>query len=353
MPKFHKILTVWYQQNARDLPWRAKNDPYFVWVSEIILQQTRVDQGTAYFLRFVERFPDVKSLASAPENEVLKVWQGLGYYSRARNMHAAARQIMNEFNGLFPDTYINIVHLKGIGSYTAAAIASIAFGLPYAAIDGNVYRVLSRVFGIVTPIDSSKGKKEFSVLANQLLDLQNPAIFNVALMEFGALQCTPRNPDCSRCPFQDQCLAFAHNEIAKLPAKSKQTSVKNRFFNYLLIRQSKFIYLEKRLENDIWRNLYQFPLIESPKALTNVEILTNEEFRSIFKGIKIVIDSITPEIIHVLTHQKLHVRFIEITILNPETSFPWIRVLPDDVHEYPVPKLIDNFLLGNTGNKLP
>lgn len=352
MPEFHKILTVWYQQNARDLPWRANNDPYFVWVSEIILQQTRVDQGTAYFLRFVERFPDVKTLAMAPENEVLKVWQGLGYYSRARNMHTAARQIMNEFNGLFPDTYINIVCLKGIGSYTAAAIASIAFGLPYAAIDGNVYRVLSRIFGIDTPIDSTKGKKEFSVIANQLLDLQNPAIFNEALMEFGALQCTPRNPDCTRCPFQDRCLAFAYNEIAKLPVKSKQTNVKNRFFNYLYIRQKEFIYLDKRQGNDIWRNLYQFPLIESSEALAITELLTNELFRSLFEGLEISIDSVSPEIVHVLTHQKLHVRFIQITIPNPDTSLPWIRVLPDDVHEYPVPKLIDNFLLGNSGNKL-
>jgi A/G-specific adenine glycosylase len=352
MPIFHKILTVWYQQNARDLPWRSNNDPYFVWVSEIILQQTRVDQGTAYFLRFIKLFPDVKSLAMASENEVLKVWQGLGYYSRARNMHAAARQIINEFNGLFPDTYINIVRLKGIGSYTAAAIASIAFGLPYAAIDGNVYRVLSRIFGIATPIDSTKGKKEFNALANGLIDRQNPGLFNEALMEFGALQCIPRNPDCNKCPFQDQCFAFTRNEISRLPVKSKQTKVKNRFFNYLIIRQEKFIYLEKRQENDIWRNLYQFPLIESPAALTDAEILTNEKFMSIFRGAEITIDPYSPEITHVLTHQKLHVRFIEITIHNPEIIFPWIRVLPENIHEYPVPKLIDNFLLGNGRNKL-
>jgi len=346
MPKFHKILTVWYQQNKRDLPWRTKNDPYWVWISEIILQQTRVDQGTAYFLRFTERFPDVKTLADAPENEVLKLWQGLGYYSRARNMHVAARQIINEFNGSFPDTIINIEKLKGIGSYTAAAIASIAFGLPYAAIDGNVYRVLSRVFGIETPIDSTIGKREFSELANELLDRQNPSVFNEALMEFGALQCTPRNPDCQSCPFHDQCIAFNQNKIASLPFKSKKTKVKNRYFNYLFIRQEQHFYLEKREENDIWRNLYQFPLVESAKALNIEELLATKQFKSLFNENDITVDSISPEIIHVLTHQRLHVRFIEINIPKSKTSFPWIKVLPNEVHNFPIPKLIDNFLMG-------
>jgi len=352
MAEFHKILTLWYQQNKRDLPWRENNDPYFVWVSEIILQQTRVDQGTAYFLRFIEKFPDVISLADADENEVLKAWQGLGYYSRARNMHLAARQIINEFNGSFPDTIINIEKLKGVGRYTAAAIASIAFGLPYAAIDGNVYRVLSRVFGNRTPIDSTKGKKEFSDLAAGLLDQLNPARFNEALMEFGALQCTPRNPDCNRCPFCDQCIAFTHNQTAILPVKSKKTKVKNRFFNYLFIRYEEYFYLEKREENDIWRNLYQFPLIESSEALTTDELLTNDQFKTIFTGINITIGSVSPEIIHVLTHQKLHVRFIEILLQKPGTCFAWIRILADEVPDYPIPKLIDNYLLSRTSNKL-
>jgi A/G-specific adenine glycosylase len=348
MPKFHKILTVWYQQNTRDLPWRTKNDPYFVWVSEIILQQTRVEQGIDYFIRFIEHFPDVKSLANAHENDVLKVWQGLGYYSRARNMHAAARQIMNEFNGIFPDTYINILKLKGIGSYTASAIASISLGLPYPAVDGNVYRVLSRMFGIETPIDTIKGKKEFTDLANELLDQKNPGKFNEALMEFGALQCTPQNPDCNTCPFSDQCMAFALNTITKLPVKSKKAKAKNRFFNYLFIRQEQFIYLEKREENDIWRNLYQFPLIESPKTLNLDELLVNEQFKSIFKDKNITIISLTPEIIHILTHQKLHIRFIEITIPDPKIFFPWIRVPVNEIPDYPVPKPIDNFLMEKT-----
>lgn len=353
MAEFHKILTLWYQQNKRDLPWRANSDPYFVWVSEIILQQTRVDQGTAYFLRFAEKFPDVRSLAGADENEVLKAWQGLGYYSRARNMHLAARQIINEFNGSFPDTIINIEKLKGVGSYTAAAIASIAFGLPYAAIDGNVYRVLSRIFGSHTPIDSATGKKEFSNLAAGLLDQSDPARFNEALMEFGALQCTPRNPDCNSCPFRNQCFAFTNNEIAILPVKSKKTKVKKRYFNYLFIRHEEYFYLEKREENDIWRNLYQFPLIESLKTLTIDELLTNDQFKSIFTGIKITVGSVSPEIIHILTHQKLHVRFIEIVIQKPGTCLAWIKILADEVHDYPVPKLIDNYLLNISRNKLP
>lgn len=352
MAEFHKILTLWYQQNKRDLPWRANNDPYFVWVSEIILQQTRVDQGTAYYLNFIERFPDVRSLAGADENEVLKVWQGLGYYSRARNMHFAARQIMNEFKGSFPDTIINIEKLKGVGGYTAAAIASISFGLPYAAIDGNVYRVLSRIFGIDTPIDSSKGKQEFSDLAAGLLDRSNPSIFNEALMEFGALQCTPQSPDCNRCPFGDQCIAFTHNEIAKLPVKSKKTKVKNRFFNYLFIRHEEYFYLEKREERDIWRNLYQFPLIESPKALTVTELINDARFKSVFSENQITIGSVTPEIIHVLTHQRLHVRFIEITLQKPADHLSWIKIHADEVPDYPVPKLIDNFLMSRSWNKL-
>ena len=352
MPEFHKILTLWYQQNKRDLPWRENNEPYFVWVSEIILQQTRVDQGTAYFQRFIEKFPDVRSLADADENEVLKTWQGLGYYSRARNMHEAARQIMDEFNGLFPDTIVNIGKLKGIGVYTSAAIASIAFGLPHAAIDGNVYRVLSRVFGIETPIDSTMGKREFSSLANELLDRQNPGRFNEALMDFGATQCVAQNPDCRVCPFADQCLAFSHHKIALLPFKSKKTKVRNRYFNYLFITEEKHFFLERRMGRDIWQNMYQFPLIESSVDLTITEVLKSDQFRSLFKDHEISIDSISAEIIHILTHQRLHVRFIEINCVKSDSSFPWIKVLPAQISSYPIPKLIDNFLIAKAGSSI-
>ena len=243
MPEFHKILSNWYKQNKRDLPWRTNNAPYYVWVSEIILQQTRVDQGTDYFLRFIEKFPDINSLAGAPEIEVLKVWQGLGYYSRARNMHAAARQIMNDFNGQFPKTFEGIKKLKGIGEYTAAAISSISFALPFAAVDGNVYRVLSRYFGISTPVNSTKGKNEFNQLANQLINKQDPGTFNEALMEFGALQCTPRNPGCNTCPLQNQCSAYNHQNIANLPVNNNKIKIRHRFFNYLYLEHEKFIYV--------------------------------------------------------------------------------------------------------------
>jgi A/G-specific adenine glycosylase len=353
MPEFHKILTVWYQENKRDLPWRQNIDPYFIWVSEIILQQTRVVQGKDYFLRFIERFPDVLSLANAPENEVLKVWQGLGYYTRARNIHQAAGQIKNDLNGVFPDTFEKIKKLKGVGDYTAAAIASIAFGLPHAALDGNVYRVLSRIFGISTPIDSTLGKKEFSDLANHLLDRDNPSVFNEAMMEFGALQCIPRNPECGKCPFQEKCISFAHSKTDQLPVKAKKNKVRHRFFHYLYIKNHEHFFLEKREDKDIWHNLYQLPLIESPKALTIEELMNDIQFNSVFNGTMSIIDSVGAEIVHILSHQKLHVRFIEISTQKLEFNKNWIRILPDEVPDYPIPKLIDNFLLEKNRNKMP
>ncbi len=346
---FHKILTVWYQQNKRDLPWRVNQDPYYVWVSEVILQQTRVDQGKEYFLRFIKRFPTINSLATAPENDILLIWQGLGYYSRARNMHYAARQIMNEFNGIFPDHYSDILKLKGVGEYTAAAIGSISFGLQHAVIDGNVYRVLSRIFGIATPIDTTIGKREFSDLAHELLDPNNPAIFNEAMMEFGALQCIPRNPDCNICPFRFRCVAFANNNISKLPVKSKKTSVRHRFFHFLYLKSGEQFFLEKREENDIWQNLYQLPLIESDKPLTIEELLSGQQFCSLMRGRTIEVEKVSAEIVHVLSHQKLHVRFIELKAEHLEAKVQWILVHPAEVPEYPVPKLIDNFLLEKMG----
>ena len=352
MPQFHKILNDWYKQNKRDLPWRANNVPYYVWVSEIILQQTRVDQGTDYFLRFIEKFPDIQSLASAPEIEVLKIWQGLGYYSRARNMHIAARQVISEFNGQFPETYDTIKKLKGIGEYTAAAIASISFGLPYAAIDGNVYRVISRIFGIATPIDSTTGKKEFINLAMELINLQNPGTFNEAMMEFGALQCTPRNPGCITCPFQNQCSAFSRNVVTQYPVKTNKTKVRHRFFNYLYLEYEQSFFLEKRVTNDIWQNLYQLPLIETSKAISCEELLFSENFRAWFDHSQITIESVSAEIIHILSHQKLHVRFIEITTTKPHMDSNWIKIRPEEVSEYPVPKVIDNFLMEKIRNKM-
>ncbi|MEI7526835.1 MAG: A/G-specific adenine glycosylase [Mariniphaga sp.] len=352
MSEFHKILSDWYKHNKRDLPWRSNRDPYYVWISEIILQQTRVDQGTEYFVRFIAQFPNIASLAGSSENELLKMWQGLGYYSRARNIYVAAGQIMNHFNGRFPDSHNDILKLKGVGDYTAAAIASIAFGLPHAAIDGNVYRVLSRIFGIHTPIDSTQGKREFLELSTFLIDRDSPGAYNEALMEFGALQCVPRNPDCTVCPFQNQCIAFSRSEIAALPVKSIKVKVRHRFFNYLYLKHDKSIILEKREGNDIWQNMYQLPLIESLKSLTVNELAGDEKFRLMFENESIVIETVGGEILHVLSHQKLHVRFFEISTLEAPKRSGWINIIPEALSEYPIPKLIDNFLMEKNRNKM-
>ena len=352
MSEFHKILSDWYKHNKRDLPWRSNHNPYYVWISEIILQQTRVDQGTEYFLRFIERFPNIESLATASENEVLKMWQGLGYYSRARNLHFASRQIMIDFGGIFPNTFSEILKLKGVGDYTAAAIASIAFGLPHATVDGNVYRVLSRIFGIATPTDSSQGKKQFGELAMQLIDKQYPGNYNEALMEFGALQCVPRNPDCPNCPFQSQCIALQKSEITTLPVKSNKIRIRHRYFNYLYLKHDQSIFLEKREEKDIWQNLYQFPLIESPNAITIEELIEHKQFKTMFNKDQIVIESVSGEITHLLSHQKLHVKFIEISTLKPAQNQGWIKIVPETLPEYPIPKLIDNFLMEKNRNKM-
>ena len=322
-----------------------ENDPYRVWISEIILQQTQVKQGTAYYQRFIDRFPDVYSLAMSTEQEVLKVWQGLGYYSRARNLHIAAKQIVDEYNGHFPHDYHMIRKLKGVGEYTAAAIASIAFGLPYAAVDGNVYRVLSRIFEIETPIDQPKGKKEFSDLAHQLIDRTHPGRFNEALMEFGALQCVPKNPQCDECPFEGQCLAKAHHKIAQLPVKAKKGRIKDRYFTYLHLHYKDTVYLEKRIKKDIWQNLYQFPLIETLKTLTPEELKDHALFTHYFSNKPMSIEAISSEIIHQLTHQKLHVVFVEI-ILGEAIQWPGLIAIPNiDLHNYPIPTLIHNYLM--------
>lgn len=347
-PIFHKILTDWYKQNLRDLPWRKNKEPYLVWISEIILQQTRVDQGTNYFLRFIEKFPTVETLAQAQEDEVLKLWQGLGYYSRARNIHFAAKQIQNDFKGQFPSTAIEIEKLKGVGKYTAAAIGSISFNLPMAAVDGNVYRVLSRVFGISTPIDSTLGKHEFAELAQQLIDAKNPGTFNEALMEFGALQCVPKNPNCVECPFNDQCVAHQQNTIKSLPVKSIKTKVRNRYFYYLYIKHKKSFYITQRKEIDIWKSLYQLPLIETIDETTPEKIFTQQEFKELFKTSEAAIDAISNPVTHLLSHQKLHVRFIEISVNNEINHEDWINICEEDLVHYGVPKVIENFLANKT-----
>ena len=317
-------------------------NPYFIWLSEIILQQTQVAQGLPYYEAFLKAFPSVFDLAKAEESAVLKLWQGLGYYSRARNLHAASKYIVNELNGEFPNNYKGMLKLKGVGDYTASAIASICFNEPTAVVDGNVYRVLSRYFGIDTPINSSKGAKEFKQLAQELIDQKYPAEFNQAIMEFGAIQCKPQNPNCTVCPFQDSCMALQKGMIAELPVKLKSVKVKKRFFNFLVFisHDGKSI-LEKRTGKGIWQNLYQFPLIE-----TEIDIAFND-FESLvkkhpmLKGFNFDLTIYNQEpIVHKLSHQHLYTTFWVVNIDGNLTNGIPLK----EVRSYAVPVLIGNFI---------
>lgn len=339
--EFARLLIEWYHEHKRDLPWRNTNDPYLIWISEIILQQTRVAQGYAYYQRFIERFPNLESLAAAEENEVLKYWQGLGYYSRARNLHQAAISV----NGVFPVKYEDILKLKGVGTYTAAAICSFAYNQPHAVVDGNVYRVLSRFFGINEPIDSGKGKKIFASLAHDLLDKVQPALYNQAIMDFGALQCTPLSPDCTVCPFKNRCFAFNHNIVSSLPIKQNKTKTSERFFYYLLIRDNGNIYLNKRTENDIWKNLYELPLIESNTALAVDDFIRKQEFASIFKENSVVNVRLLNKTKHVLSHRIIYADFYELEAQDIKMDFlsKYTRLNMADLELYPVSRLMHNF----------
>ena len=339
--EFARLLIEWYHEHKRDLPWRNTNDPYLIWISEIILQQTRVAQGYAYYQRFIERFPNLESLAAAEENEVLKYWQGLGYYSRARNLHQAAISV----NGVFPVKYEDILKLKGVGTYTAAAICSFAYNQPHAVVDGNVYRVLSRFFGINEPIDSGKGKKIFASLAHDLLDKIQPALYNQAIMDFGALQCTPLSPDCTVCPFKNRCFAFNHNMVSSLPIKQNKTKTSERFFYYLLIRDNGNIYLNKRTENDIWKNLYELNLIESNTALAVDDFIRKQEFASIFKENSVVNVRLLNKTKHVLSHRIIYADFYELEAQDIKMDFlsKYTRLNMADLELYPVSRLMHNF----------
>ena len=335
-------LLDWYAENKRELPWRDTTDPYLIWISEIILQQTRVVQGYEYFRRFVHRFPDVESLASAPEDEVMKLWQGLGYYSRARNLHIAAKSM----NGVFPETYEEVRALKGVGDYTAAAICSFAYNLPYAVVDGNVYRVLSRYFGIDTPIDSTEGKKVFAALAGEMLDKKRPADYNQAIMDFGAIQCTPQSPNCMFCPLADSCSALSKGLIAQLPVKQHKTKTTDRFFNYIYVRMGAHTLIHKRTGNDIWRNLFELPLVETETALSEEEFLACPQFCALFvKGESPVVRSVLRNVKHVLSHRVIYTNFYEVVLPENSDSFSGFqKVLKEDLELYAVPRLIHAFL---------
>lgn len=340
-------LINWYDENRRDLPWRHHPTPYQVWLSEVILQQTRVSQGMDYYLRFIERWPTVTDLANATEEEVLKMWQGLGYYSRARNLHQCAKQVVEQYQGEFPADIEALRRLKGIGDYTAAAIASIAFNLPHAVVDGNVYRVLSRLYDIDTPINNNEGQKLFAQLADQLLNRSQPGLHNQALMEFGALHCTPKNPNCLLCPLQAQCLAFARQTVMQRPVKLPKVKVSTKYLNYLVLKIGNSVYLHKRSTPGIWRNLYDFPCIESEKPLTTEEVIDTEEFKQLIENKQFTIAKTSPVYTHKLTHRTLLAQFIEIKLekklLRIETK-DLILTPVTDLGRFPIPRLIDLYL---------
>ncbi|MBX2895277.1 MAG: A/G-specific adenine glycosylase [Cyclobacteriaceae bacterium] len=338
---FANRLIDWYDRNKRDLPWRHTRDPYKIWLSEIILQQTRVAQGLPYYLAFAKRYSTVKKLAVAPQDEVLRLWQGLGYYSRARNLHACAKKVVDEHNGKFPETYEELLELPGIGSYTAAAIASFAFNTPVAVVDGNVFRVLARVFGIELDIASPAGKKFFFEKANELIHKEKPGVYNQAIMEFGALQCTPLNPMCKNCTLARMCVANQQNLQTQLPVKLNRTKVRTRYFYYWVVRNGQQLLLRKRASGDIWSGLYDFPLQEENKSLNTRQLsekygLTN-------------IDRVSKEYKHILSHQKLVVRFIEITEVNTKLKKQMDTAglnsyTKKQVEQLPKPVLISRYL---------
>ncbi|UOX34532.1 A/G-specific adenine glycosylase [Flavobacterium sediminilitoris] len=339
--EFSNSLIDWYLQNKRNLPWRNTNDPYQIWLSEIILQQTRVAQGMPYFEAFIRNFPTVLDLASASEEEVLKLWQGLGYYSRARNLHAAAKYIVNELNGVFPSTYKELLELKGVGDYTAAAIASFSYNEPVAVVDGNVFRVLARIFNISSDIAIPKTKKEFQKLAQELLPIDNAASFNQAIMEFGALQCVPKSPNCEVCVFNSKCLALQKKIVDKLPVKQKKVKVRNRYFNYLIIidKDNNFV-VEKREDKGIWFNLYQFELLESDDKKKLEDVVA--EIKTKFKPQSVLLKN-TEEIIHKLSHQHLYIHFFELKFDNSiEKAVPISELI-----KLPFPIVIHNFIESN------
>lgn len=346
MLKTGKTFVTWYEQNKRALPWRETNDPYPIWISEIILQQTKVNQGISYYYNFIKQFPDIYTLANSPIEKVLKIWQGLGYYSRARNMHYAAQQVINQYQGKFPANFQELLKLKGIGEYTAAAIASIAFNIPEPALDGNVYRVLSRLYGIAESPQKADGKKIFRQKAMELIKNQPPGIFNQALMEFGALQCIPKNPDCTRCVLKNLCFALKNNMVNELPLKKQRIKQSQRYFHFLHIHYQNKIYIEQRTQNDIWKLLYQLPLIETNKPV-NTENLTKQTlWKNLFKGTRVNIQNISKEIIHQLSHQKLFTKFYYINIDHPNSYLlkNYMEINAEDIEKYSIPKLLDNFL---------
>jgi len=353
--KFSEKIISWYIINKRDLPWRKTADPYKIWLSEIILQQTRIEQGLKYYLKFIDNYPDINSLAKANEEQILKLWQGLGYYSRARNMHKTARVIVDKYHGNFPDNYSDIINLKGIGDYTVAAIVSFAYNQVYPVIDGNIMRFLSRFHEIKTAVNSAKGKKQLFALASELIDQEQPGEFNQAMMEFGALQCKPHNPDCKKCIFQSECKAYKQGNVSDIPVKIANIKVRKRYFHYFVLIYNGQIYLNKRIKNDIWQNLYDFPHLEANRFYPKSRVI--EKFTSQFKisQDQIQILNTSDEYKHILTHQRILARFYVVTFqdqlifqkIKTLNSNQFICIKKETINKYPLPRLIDKYLTEN------
>lgn len=344
---FSKKITNWYLQHKRDLPWRNTQNPYYIWLSEIILQQTRVAQGMPYYYKFVNAFPTIQDLANAEENEVLRLWQGLGYYSRARNLHKTAKMVVEDYNGIFPKKYSELLKLKGIGTYTAAAIASFSSGEKVAVLDGNVYRVLARVFGETTDISGKDAKKVFTQLAESVLPDDNSAMHNQAIMEFGALQCTPALPNCMFCPLSMECIAYATGRVGVLPVKSKKIKVKERFFNYFIIEQNGNFAMRKRKGRDVWEGMYDFYLKECEENIQDLLYLANEDvfLTDLMKKSLIKRESITYT--HILTHQRIQTKFwyLEVQenfLVDLPQELEWYSL--NEVDDLPKSTLVNNYL---------
>lgn len=344
--QFSRLLLQWNKQkNRRQMPWKGEKDPYKIWLSEIILQQTRVEQGLGYYHRFIETFPQIQQLAQAPDSKVFKLWEGLGYYTRCRNLIATARYVSNDLKGQFPATYEEIKNLKGIGPYTAAAISSFAFNLPYAVVDGNVFRVLARVFGINKPIDSTEGKKYFTGLADELLDKKMPGAYNQAIMDFGAVVCKPIAPLCSECVFNKTCFAFLHNTINELPVKEKKISIRKRWFYYLIVEYENKIAIRQRITKDIWQQLYEFLVIETNKEEESKKIIAQAEKLNWLQKKNYEVVSISPLFKQQLSHQLIAGQFIKIRLkkkVNHHENVTWVT--KKELKKFAFPKFINQYL---------
>lgn len=343
---FGSTLLQWNKlKNRRQMPWKGEKDPYKIWLSEIILQQTRVEQGLNYYNNFITTFPDIHRLAKAGDKQVFKLWEGLGYYSRCKNLLITARHIVKDRNGNFPDTYEEIIKLKGIGPYTAAAISSFAFNLPNAVVDGNVFRVIARVFGIPKAIDTTEGKKYFITLADKLLDKKQPGIYNQAIMDFGAVVCKPVAPLCSDCVFKKTCFAYQQDKIDELPVKQKKNPVKKRWFNYLVLEYKNEIFIHERLIKDIWQHLYEFCLIETEKQEDLKSVIEMALKGKLLKDTKVTIAKISPALKQLLSHQLINGQFIHINLSSrPGKLKNFVAVRRENLKNYPFPKLINQYI---------